>query len=248
MPDPVPQPGDGLSLDAVARHLSPAGLQLDLAAGAVRLSGGLSNLNYLVRVNGRPAVLRRPPPGPLPPGAHDMAREHRVLSRLSRALPLAPDSFHLCEDVSVIGAPFQLLDYRTGLVVQGDRLPTEFATTDSRRDLSGELVRTLAAIHAVDANAIGLGDLGRPEGFFERTTEGWRKRGAAVIEQDSSLKAVETICNWLRAHAPAPLAPTLLHSDFKLDNCMLSPERRVASATRIFRSRRSDGQMNGHRL
>jgi aminoglycoside phosphotransferase (APT) family kinase protein len=216
-------------LDALSRHLSVSGLQLDGAAGAKRLSGGLSNLNYLVRVNGKPAVLRRPPPGPLPLGAHDMAREHRVLSRLSKALPLAPDSFHLCDDVSVIGAPFQLLEYRTGLVVQGDRLPPELGSEASRRALSGELVQTLAAIHAVDANAVGLGDLGRPEGFFTRTAEGWGKRGAAVIEQDASLKTVARICDWLRSHAPAPLAPTLLHSDFKLDNCMLSPDHKVTT-------------------
>ena len=96
------------------------GLTLDRRIPAKQFASGLANINYLLSVDGRPVVLRRPPSGDLPPGAHDMAREHRILSRLSAAFPLAPKSLHLCEDVDILGVPFQLLEYRNGIVIKGD--------------------------------------------------------------------------------------------------------------------------------
>jgi aminoglycoside phosphotransferase (APT) family kinase protein len=218
-----PANGDPFALDvaAVASQLAAHGLRLDPVAGARRLSGGLSNLNYLISVDGRPAVLRRPPAGELAPGAHDMVREHRILSRLSKAFAPAPDSFFLCTDLSVIGVPFQLMEYREGRVVAGDRLPPELDTPERTAALSRELVATLAALHAVDAAEIGLGEFGKPEGFFARNVGGWVKRGAALALEGTPARHVAEIAGWLDSHIPAPLAPTLLHSDFKLDNCML---------------------------
>ena len=209
--------------DSVARHLACHGMELDREAGATRLSGGLSNLNYLVTVNGFRAVLRRPPLGELPPGAHDMVREHRVLSRLGEAFPQAPKSFHLCEDLSVIGVPFQLLEYRSGLSIRGDTVPADF-DAQMCTTLSASLVNTLAALHAVDADAIGLGDFGRPEGFFARTVAGWKRRGGAVTQDEAPLRIIEEISQWLERQQPKALAPTILHSDFKLDNCMLGAD------------------------
>lgn len=226
-------PGDdkGLRLDlaAIATYLEHQGLGLDRASGTVRLSGGLSNLNDLVTVDGRKMVLRRPPMGDLPPGAHDMAREHKILSRLSRAFPLAPDSYHLCEDISVIGVPFQLLEYRTGLVVRGDKLPACFSGMETRHALCEHLVRALAALHAVDAREIGLGAFGRPEGFFLRNVAGWRERAGKVACDQPLLDHVERIIAWLGDNEPRSTAPTLLHSDFKLDNCMLETDGRVST-------------------
>ena len=229
--NPANRSRDPFSLDceSVARHLAVHGLHFDISAGAKRLSGGLSNLNYLVSVDGRPAVLRRPPAGDLPPGAHDMAREHRILSRLSRAFPCAPDSFFLCTDPSVIGVPFQLMEYREGEVIGGDRLPPVLDTPHYTRALSNELVTTLAALHAVDANAIGLGDFGRPEGFFERNVTGWMKRGAMLEMDGPAARRTDELGAWLRANVPAPLPATLLHSDFKLDNCMLDADHHIAT-------------------
>lgn len=229
--DPAGAGDDPYALDiaAVGGHLARHGLRLDMAAGATRLTGGLSNLNYLVTVDGRPAVLRRPPAGKLPPGSHDMVREHRILSRLSRVFPLAPDSFFLCTDPSVIGVTFQLMEYRRGLVVGGDRLPTGLDDPQQTRALSLELVSTLVALHAVDAGAIGLGGFGRPEGFFERNVVGWLKRGAALDLEGRAVRRVTEVGSWLRAGIPAPLNATLLHSDFKLDNCMLDGEFRVGT-------------------
>lgn len=236
------RPSD-LNVQAVATHLAGHGMALDVDAGALRLSGGLSNLNYLVRVDGAPAVLRRPPGGPLPPGAHDMRREHRVLSRLGDAFPQAPRSFHLCEDVTVIGVPFQLLEYRTGLSIRGDRLPGAFGAVQCRT-LSLKLVETLAALHAVDPAQVGLGDFGRPDGFFARTVAGWHRRGSQVAQDARAQAAMDRIGDWLSRRQPGALAPTLLHSDFKLDNCMLDDEFRVTTVLDWDMSTRGDPLMD----
>lgn len=241
-----PSKADPFALDtaAVAAHLAANGVALDTAAGAKRLSGGLSNLNYRVTVDGRAAVLRRPPAGELAPGAHDMVREHRILSRLSKAFGPAPDSFFLCTDVSVIGVPFQLMEYREGRVIAGDGLPPELDTPAATAALSRELVATLAALHAVDADAIGLGDFGKPEGFFARNVGGWVKRGAALGLEGQPAARVAEISAWLGANVPAPLSPTLLHSDFKLDNCMLDAGNRVTTVLDWDMGTRGDPMMD----
>ncbi|ODT18720.1 MAG: hypothetical protein ABS54_15990 [Hyphomicrobium sp. SCN 65-11] len=103
----------------LAAYLAGIGLPLDTSEPVRQFGTGLANINYRLTAGGRRLVLRRPPGGDLPPGAHDMSREHRILSRLWRVHPLAPESLHLCEDRSVIGVPFQLIDYRPGLVIKG---------------------------------------------------------------------------------------------------------------------------------
>ena len=233
----------GLDLQALEAHLAEHGLTLDRHAGAVRLSGGLSNLNDLVRVNGTWAVLRRPPMGPLPPGAHDMSREHRVLSRLAEAFPQAPRSFHLCDDVAVIGVPFQLLEYRTGLSIRGDSLPEGFDAS-ACETLSLRLVETLAALHAVDPRQVGLGDFGRPDGFYARTVAGWQRRGSQVAPDARTQAAIDRIGAWLSRREPAALPPTLLHSDFKLDNCMLDGDSRITTVLDWDMGTRGDPSMD----
>jgi len=200
---------------AVAAHLVRHGLEL-LPGPNPRFPGGLANQNYLLQLATGPAVLRRPPPGPLPPGAHDMAREHRILSRLPDALAFVPRSLHLCEDLSVIGVPFQILQYREGIVIRAT-VPPELAGRTG--ELSEIMLQTLAAIHGVDPAALGLGDLGRPQGFLGRAVEGWLRRGAAV--EGGAL--LDELGLWLRANAVPDGPPTLLHNDFKLDNLILNP-------------------------
>jgi len=214
---------------AIARHLGAHGLLLDGQVPPRQFAGGLANLNYLLRLKGGGpagaawAVLRRPPDGPLPPGAHDMAREHRILSRLWQALPVAPRSLHLCADAQVAGAPFQILEFRPGIAVRGDSLAPLPETGATGAHLSGLLVETLAAIHGVDPAAVGLDDLGRPDGFFARTAKGWLSRAERIGDGELS-PAVRAIARWLEGvPEPAANAPTLLHNDFKLDNMLLDP-------------------------
>jgi aminoglycoside phosphotransferase (APT) family kinase protein len=181
---------------------------------------GFGNLNYLIEVDGRPAVLRRPPRGELPRGANDMAREYRILSSLWRAYPLAPRALFFCPDLGVLGAPFQIIEHRAGIVI-GDALPAGLGETpEIGAALSRHLVESLTALHTVAPQEIGLGTLGRPAGFLGRTLEGWATRGVAVADPVDRRAFAETVA-WLRRRVPADSRPSLIHSDFKLDNMIL---------------------------
>jgi len=181
---------------------------------------GFGNLNYLIEVDGRPAVLRRPPGRELPRGANDMAREHRVLSSLWRAYPLAPRALFFCTDPGLLGAPFQIIEHRAGIVI-GDTLPPSLAGgPEIGAALSRHLVESLAALHGVAVDTIGLETLGRPAGFLGRTLDGWAVRGAAVADPANPSAFAETVA-WLRRRVPADAPPSLIHSDFKVDNMIL---------------------------
>ncbi len=208
---------------AVRRHLAAHGHRLDADPPPRQFAGGLANLNYLIHLDGRPAVLRRPPMGDLPAGSFDMAREFRILSRLPDALPFIARGLYLCSDPSVIGQPFQIIEYRSGLVIR-EHLPPHLAhRPDIGARLSRMLLETIAAIHAVDTEAAGLDDLGRPEGFLARGVSGWRKRGLAALEDGT--EALHTgIGTWLERHIVPDGPPALLHNDFKLNNIILDPD------------------------
>jgi aminoglycoside phosphotransferase (APT) family kinase protein len=218
-----PQESVPLDWDAARAHLAGHGMRLERDPPPRQFAGGLANLNYLVHINGKPYVLRRPPMGELPVGSHDMAREHRILSRLPDALPFVPRSLHLCADARVIGQPFQLLEYRPGLVIR-EHMPPELAyRKEIGNRLSHVLLETIAAIHAVDTAAVGLDDLGRPEGFLARAVAGWRKRGMAAKEDGTDTLHTE-IGAWLDRHQVPDGRPGLLHNDFKLNNMILRPD------------------------
>ncbi len=208
---------------ALARYLSAQGMSFDPTEPARQFAGGLANRNYLLTINGQPTVFRRPPDGELPPGAHDMAREHRILSCLSQALSFVPKSLHYCGDKGVIGVPFQLIEYRPGLVVRGADMSLLQSCANAPAILSETLVSTLAALHAVDARAVGLEDLGRPQGFVARAVAGWSKRGALVAGDAGARKLVDDISGWLIRQRFRERSPTILHCDFKLDNLILDP-------------------------
>jgi aminoglycoside phosphotransferase (APT) family kinase protein len=206
---------------SLARYLARHGAVL--GPGRPRqFAGGYGNLNYLIEIDGKPAVLRRPPAGRLPPGANDMTREYRILSSLWREYPLAPKAMFFGEESSVLGAPFQIIEYRAGMVIR-DTLPPGLAgPSEVGMLLSRQLVESLAALHAVDPTKIGLETLGRPAGFLARTVEGWAARGAAVLDLIDSHVLSEVVA-WLRCRVPPDMPPCLIHSDFKLDNMILDP-------------------------
>ena len=213
----------GVSFDwgRVARHLAEHGFLLDLSEDPRRLSGGLANINMLVKINGEFAVFRRPPDGPLPKGAHDMAREHRVLSRLAPVTRLAPRSLHFCADPQIAGAPFQILEFRLGFTLRGVELAPLPDDPQTCAALSSLVLGTLAEIHSIDAEAAGLGDLGRPAGFLARTAAGWLARAEAVANGKLST-AARQVAEWLQRHPGRETdRPVLLHNDFKLDNILL---------------------------
>jgi aminoglycoside phosphotransferase (APT) family kinase protein len=209
--------------DALRRHLAAHGKQLELDPPPTQFSGGLANLNYRIQLDGSPAVLRRPPLGELPAGAYDMGREFRILSRLPDALPFVPRGLFLGADASVIGAQFQIIEYRPGLVIR-EHIPADLAERRGLGDrLSEVLLETLVAIHGADTAAVGLHDLGRPQGFLARAVAGWRKRGMAALEDGTETVHVE-LGTWLEKHLVPDGAPALLHNDFKLNNMILDPQ------------------------
>ena len=184
-----------------------------------QFGGGHANLTYLLRFGAAEYVLRRPPLGPVAPTAHDMAREHRVLARLGDAFPLAPRSFALCTDPDVLGVDFHVLERRRGIVVRRD-LPADLhGRPDVQRRIGDMLVDVLADLHEVDPAAVGLDDLGRPEGFARRQLDGWRRRWLAAKDRD--VKNVDRMLRRLEAGIPEPQAAALLHNDYKLDNLMV---------------------------
>lgn len=211
----------------LAAFLASTGKLLNLEVPAIRFSGGLANLNFRISIDGRPAVLRRAPSGPLPPGAHDMAREHRVLSALASQFPLAPNSLALCEDPEVLGAPFQILEFRQGRTVRGDDISVLAPGEDLPEALCDLLARPLADLHAVDPDACGLGDLGRPEGFVPRNAKRWSARAAELAEGRPEASLASEIAAWLERKLAGwdRSDVSLLHCDFKLDNMILAPDR-----------------------
>lgn len=210
--------------EKLATYLARVDLPLDPDEPVLQFGTGLANINYRLKAGGRMLVLRRPPDGDLPPGAHDMSREHRILSRLWRALPLAPQSVHLCEDRSIIGVPFQLIEYRPGLVIKGDDKRHFTGRPEVAARAGQMLIETLVSIHAVDAGEVGLGDLGKPSGFIERARKGWTGRVERLeLSSEISMLAGE-VSDWLSRQTVKDRQPTLLHSDFKLDNLIVEPE------------------------
>jgi aminoglycoside phosphotransferase (APT) family kinase protein len=212
-----------LDLSRLSAYLDGLGLPLDRNEPILQFGTGLANINYRLRAGNQLLVLRRPPDGDLPPGAHDMKREHRILSRLWQALPLAPRSLHLCEDRTVIGVPFQLIEYRPGLVIKGDERKYVDGRPDVALKLGDMLLETLVAIHRVDPRAVGLDDLGKPEGFIGRAIQGWIGRGKRLEVAPGTRHLLDEIGTWLAVARVRSRAPTLLHSDFKLDNLILDP-------------------------
>jgi aminoglycoside phosphotransferase (APT) family kinase protein len=183
---------------------------------------GASNLTYLLKIEDWEGVLRRPPFGPVPPKAHDMGRESGVLAKLNAVFPLAPKPYFFCEDESMIGAPFYVMERRTGVVLD-DSFP-EGSEPDEEicRGVSRAIVDILVELHAVDLEASGLGDLGKPEGFLRRQTEGWISRYDKA--KTDEIEEVGPLTDWLAKNIPESPAPTVIHNDYKLNNLVLDPE------------------------
>ena len=187
-----------------------------------QFGGGAANLTYLLDYGTAQYVLRRPPLGPVAASAHDMGREYRVLSVLWQAFPYAPRAFLFCDDLAVIGAPFFVMERRHGIVVRRS-LPDVFTgQPDAPRRMSEALVDALAAFHAVDYAALGLADLGKPDGFVARQIEGWYRRWGAAKTHD--LPDMDRAYAWLRDNVPSSAAVSLVHNDYKLDNVMLAAD------------------------
>lgn len=204
---------------------APAGLA---PAGPLRaevITGGRSNLTYRVTDGTTTWVLRRPPLGHVLPTAHDMAREFRVISGLAGTDVPVPRPIALCVDPDVLGAPFYVMDFLDGVVLDS---PERIADLDEAhaRTVGTELVDTLVALHTVDPAAVGLGDFGRPDGFLTRQVERWHKQSLASHQAPRDLET--DVVDALRTGIPESGPPAIVHGDYRLTNVLFD-----AAADRI---------------
>ena len=220
-PSPVRR-GEELDIPALQRFLL---VHLPGTAGDLTVEqfpSGFSNLTYLLRLGAQELVLRRPPFGANIKSAHDMGREYRVLSGLRAVYTKTPAPLLYCDDTTVIGAPFYVMERLHGVILRGRAAESFNLTAPMMRQIAIATVDNLAAIHRIDYVAAGLGDLGRPEGYVARQIDGWTRRYRAA--QTDDLVAIETLIEWLASHLPVDRGATLIHNDYKFDNLMLNPQ------------------------
>ncbi len=215
--------GEALDVPALEQYLREILPEQEGPVQVEQFPSGFSNLTYLIRVGGRGLVLRRPPFGNRVKSAHDMGREHRVLSALARVWTMAPRPLAYCDDEAVLGVPFYLMERVEGVILRGKAPPGVRLTPDRMKALSTELIDILAALHGIDAVAVGLGDLGRAEGYIGRQVQGWRDRYEKARTDDSPDLA--PVAAWLDQHQPQDGPAAIIHNDFKYDNVVLDAQR-----------------------
>jgi aminoglycoside phosphotransferase (APT) family kinase protein len=192
-----------------------------------RIAGGRSNLTYEVRdAAGRGFALRRPPLGKRLGSAHDVSREHRVMSALAATGVPVPPTLGLCEDESVNGAPFYVMEFVEGPILRS-RTDSEQFDSATRREIGERVVDTLVAIHSVDPDAVGLGDLGRKEDYVARQLRRWH--GQWEQSKTRELPLVDDLHARLSARIPDQGPATIVHGDYRLDNMILLPQGEVAA-------------------
>lgn len=221
--DPSRPVRSGEELDT-ARLQSYLGEHLpDLSGPLVveQFPSGYSNLTYLLRVGERGLVLRRPPFGARVKSGHDMSREYHILSHLIDVYPRVPRPLLYCDDISVLGAPFYIMERATGAILRANRPEGMDLSPQVMRQLAEAFIDNLADIHAIDTQAAGLGDLGRPTGYVQRQIEGWIERYKK--SQTDDIPAMEQVASWLAGHKTPEAGAALIHNDYKYDNLVLDP-------------------------
>jgi aminoglycoside phosphotransferase (APT) family kinase protein len=184
---------------------------------------GYSNETFYVTCGPYRWVLRRPPRGELLPTSHDVLREWRVISALYGAGVRVPKPIVACEDASVVGVPFYMMERVEGVVVR-DTIPLALDTPGQRRGMAEELMDSLVEIHAVDYKTAGLEGLGKPEGYLERQVRRWAGQLELTRVHTRALPGIDEVTEWLRVHLPESGPSTVVHGDYKLDNVMYGQE------------------------
>jgi aminoglycoside phosphotransferase (APT) family kinase protein len=219
-------PVEGIDAEGVTAWIAERVPALDRPLAFDLIAGGHSNLTYRVTdAAGRRWVLRRPPLGLVLATAHDMGREHRIISALAGHVPVPP-VVGLCTDEAVNGAPFYVMDFVEGTVVR-DVTEARELTLDQRRRAGESLIEVLVAIHDVDVDAVGLGELGRKEAYLERQLKRWHGQWEKSRTRD--LPVVDDVHRRLVAAIPEQGPAAIVHGDYRLDNCMLAADGSVAA-------------------
>ena len=209
-----------LVLEPLAEFLDEHGL----GAGELEVSSigeGHSNMTYLIERSGSEMVLRRPPRPPLPPSAHDVLREARLLRALADTPARVPEVLAVCEDPATIGSPFYVMERVEGEVIV-DAVPTALDTPEQRRRISEQLIDALVEVHAVDWRAAGLEGFGKPTGYLERQMR--RFSGLWELNMTREVAAMERVERWLGEHMPESGPGTIVHGDYRLGNTMYASQ------------------------
>jgi aminoglycoside phosphotransferase (APT) family kinase protein len=224
----VSEDPEGINREGIERWLERAGVRWSQPLAFSRISGGRSNLTYEVKdAEGRRWALRRPPLGKRLGSAHDMGREHRVISALAETPVPVPPLVGLCEDEDVNGAPFYVMEFVEGPVLRDKGAADSFPDEADRRAIGDRVVDTLVEIHAVDPDAVGLGELGRKEDYVARQLRRWQ--GQWEKQKTRDLPVVDEVHERLSARIPDQGPATIVHGDYRLDNMILTPGGEVAA-------------------
>jgi aminoglycoside phosphotransferase (APT) family kinase protein len=216
---------EGLDLDALDRHLRSVGIARTGELQAEFISGGRSNMTFLVFDDASKWVLRRPPLHGLTPSAHDMAREYKVVAALQDTPVPVARAVTLLNDDSVLGAPFQMVEYVAGRVVRHTEELEALGDKDAISDCVDALIQVLANLHAVDPDAVGLGDFGKATGYLERQVRRWGSQWELVRREDDPCDAdVQRLHSALAQSIPAQSRSGIVHGDYRIDNTMLDAD------------------------
>ena len=213
--------GEELNLEAVKKYLTE---NIPGISGEIEISqfpAGYSNLTYLIKIGDRELVLRRPPFGSKVKTAHDMGREWRIFSALHPVYPKVPRPLVFCEDESVIGAKFYVMERIKGIILRREIPKGMDFSPKTAEGLSESFIQNLAEIHSLDYIAAGLGQFGKPEGYLSRQVNGWTDR--YIGSQTDDIPEITRIIDWLKKNMPASPASTIVHGDYKYDNLILDP-------------------------
>lgn len=217
-----PKSLEGLDLDALDRHLRSADIPRSGELRGEFISGGRSNLTFLVYDDASKWVLRRPPLHGLTPSAHDMAREYRVVAALADTPVPVARAVTMRNDDSVLGAPFQMVEYVEGRVVRHTKQLEALGDESTINACVDALIKVLADLHSVDPEAVGLGDFGKPTGYLERQVRRWGGQWDLVrTEDDPSDADVKRLHSALAEAIPSQSRSAIVHGDYRIDNTML---------------------------
>jgi len=210
---------DAFDVEAVRTWLARQGQPLTGDVTVRQFGGGASNLTYSLRTGHEDLILRRPPAGQKARGAHDMGREYRIQAGLADVFPLVPQMVALCEDESVIGSPFYVMQRIDGIIPRRDFPPEVQLSEEQTRALCTNALDVLIDLHRVEVDATPLASMNRGEGYVRRQVEGWSTRFRNARTPDVGDYA--QVMAWLAEHQPADVAHCLIHNDFRFDNLVL---------------------------
>lgn len=213
--------GETLDIQQLGQYLSQQVPEFTLPITIRQFPGGYSNLTYLIKTPDKEYVLRRPPFGANIKSAHDMGREYRVLSTLSGIYAAIPSPVIYCEDESVIGSPFYMMERVKGIILRPSQPPSPLPEPALMRRISESTIDNLVLLHSLELEKSGLIQLGKPAGYTQRQVEGWiRRYHRAKTDEVPAMDAIE---EYLSSELPADPTPTFIHNDYKYDNLVLDP-------------------------